>query len=146
MWITALTAPPSYAFNLCLQSSAGGPRSDVWCRAIFRNRRPVMSIAPGQVPLATTDATRLPYWTEIPLDSLAAGQYILLVSATDRIGNRKASQRSSSRWNDASRFAQTHFELFRAASCDSGIGSRFRKRTIHEITLKLTNEHETNWS
>jgi hypothetical protein len=65
----------------------------VWVHVqVLRNRRQVMSIAPVKVPL-TTDAARLPYWAEIPLDSLPAGQYVLLVSATDRIGNASATQR-----------------------------------------------------
>lgn len=71
-------------------SGQNGP--EVWIQTqVFRNRRQVMSIAPGKVPL-TTDAARLPYWSEIPLDSLPPGQYVLLVSATDRIRNRSTAQ------------------------------------------------------
>jgi hypothetical protein len=66
---------------------------EVWIQTqVFRDRRQVMSIAPDEVPL-TTDATRLPYWSEIPLATLPPGQYVLLVSANDRIGKRSATQR-----------------------------------------------------
>ena len=79
----------TYVYNAVRTNK--GP--DVWVQAqVLRNRRPVMSIAPVQVP-STTDAARLPYWAEIPLNSLPSGEYVLLVSATDRIGDRSASQR-----------------------------------------------------
>jgi VWFA-related protein len=79
----------TYVYN-ALRADKG---PDVWVEGqVFRNRRQVMSLAPDRVPL-TNDIARLPYWSEIPLDGLPSGDYVLLVSATDRIGNRKTSQR-----------------------------------------------------
>jgi VWFA-related protein len=59
---------------------------------VLRNRTPVMRIAPVKVPL-TNDAMRLPYWSEIALKDLPPGHYVLLLTATDKIANRSASQR-----------------------------------------------------
>ena len=59
---------------------------------VLHNRQPVMRIAPSQVPL-TNDAARLPYWSEIALKDLPPGHYVLLLTATDKIANRTASQR-----------------------------------------------------
>ncbi|HWT03543.1 MAG TPA: VWA domain-containing protein [Pyrinomonadaceae bacterium] len=74
----------TYVYN------AGGP---VWIHAqVLRNRRPVMTLAPARVPL-TADPARLPYWAEIALDKLPAGQYTLQVSATNEAGKATAAQR-----------------------------------------------------
>jgi VWFA-related protein len=59
---------------------------------VLRNRQPVMRIAPAKVPL-TNDAARLPYWSEIALKDLPPGYYVLLLTATDHLANRTASQR-----------------------------------------------------
>jgi hypothetical protein len=59
---------------------------------VLRNRQQIMHVAPSRVPL-TNDAARLPYWSEIALKDLPPGQYVLLVTATDTIANRTASQR-----------------------------------------------------
>jgi VWFA-related protein len=59
---------------------------------VLRNREPIMRIAPSQVPL-TNDPARLPYWSEIALQDLPPGHYVLLLTATDKISNRTASQR-----------------------------------------------------
>lgn len=59
---------------------------------VLRNRQPVMRITPSKVPL-TSDAARLPYWSEIALKDLAPGHYVLLLTATDKVANRSVSQR-----------------------------------------------------
>ncbi|HEV7684035.1 MAG TPA: hypothetical protein VGO68_18025, partial [Pyrinomonadaceae bacterium] len=59
---------------------------------VLRNREPVMRVAPMKVPL-TKEAAQLPYWSEIALKDLAPGHYVLLVTATDQLANRKASER-----------------------------------------------------
>jgi hypothetical protein len=59
---------------------------------VLRNRQPVMAVASGKVPF-TNDAARLPYWSEIALKELPAGHYVLLLTATDKIAHRTASQR-----------------------------------------------------
>jgi VWFA-related protein len=80
----------TYIYN----ASRANASPDVWIQAqVFRNRRQVMGIAPDRVPFTTPDVARLPYWSEIPLESLPAGKYVLLVSATDKTQNRTSSQR-----------------------------------------------------
>ncbi|MDX6614534.1 MAG: hypothetical protein QOD75_3720 [Blastocatellia bacterium] len=65
---------------------------DVWVQTqVLRNRQQVMSVAPTRVPV-TTNATGLPYWSELALNNLPAGRYVLQVLATDRIGNHSVSQ------------------------------------------------------
>ena len=69
---------------------AHGP--DVWVQTqVLRNRQQVMSVAAARVPV-TTNATGLPYWSELALNGLPAGRYVLQVLATDRIGNHSATQ------------------------------------------------------
>jgi hypothetical protein len=58
---------------------------------VLRNRQPIMSIAPSQAP-TTNDPARLPYWSEIALKDLPPGHYVLLLTATDKLANRTASQ------------------------------------------------------
>jgi VWFA-related protein len=59
---------------------------------VLRNREPVMRVAPVKVPV-TKDSAQLPYWSEIALKDLQPGHYVLLVTATDQLANRKASER-----------------------------------------------------
>lgn len=59
---------------------------------VLRNREPVMRVAPVKVPI-TKDSAQLPYWSEIALKDLQPGHYVLLVTATDQLANRKASER-----------------------------------------------------
>jgi hypothetical protein len=59
---------------------------------VLRNRQPVMLIAPVKVPL-TNDPACLPYWSEIAMKDLPPGRYVLVVTATDQIAHRSASQR-----------------------------------------------------
>jgi VWFA-related protein len=79
----------TYVYN----AARGADGADVWVQAqVFSNRQQVMSVAPGKAP-STSDAARLPYWSEISLNQLPPGQYTLQVSATDRIGKTNATQR-----------------------------------------------------
>ena len=60
---------------------------------VLRNNQPVVTT--GVKPLATQrgqDQQRLPYATELPLKELAAGRYILSITAIDRAGKTSASQ------------------------------------------------------
>ena len=78
----------TYVYNAA--RSDIGP--EVWIQTkVFRNRQQVLSVAPAKVPM-TADLARLPYWSEIALNELPAGRYVLEVTATDRIGNRNTSQ------------------------------------------------------
>ena len=78
----------TYVYNAAL---AGG-QTDVRVHAsVLRNRRQVMSIAPAIVP-SVGDLRQLAYWSEIPLQSLPPGQYVLAVTATDRVANTSTTQ------------------------------------------------------
>jgi VWFA-related protein len=77
----------TYIYN----SAHANGTADVWIDAkVLSNRRPIMSVATARVPNIPGDA--LPYWAEIPLQSLRPGQYTLSVSATDRAQNRSSTQ------------------------------------------------------
>lgn len=78
----------TYVYNPAL---AGG-QSDVRIQAtVLSNRRQMMTVAPATVP-ATGDPKQLAYWSEIPLQSLKPGQYVLSVAATDRLTNTTVTQ------------------------------------------------------
>jgi len=79
----------TYAYN----ASRGekGPEVSI-ATEVLRNRQQIMRIAPAKVPL-TSDTAHLPYWSEIALKDLPPGHYVLLLTATDQIANRSASQR-----------------------------------------------------
>lgn len=68
-----------------------GPRVSIETQ-VLRNRQQVLRVPPTNVPV-TNDAARLPYWSEIALQDLPRGQYVLLLTATDQIANRSVSQR-----------------------------------------------------
>lgn len=79
----------TYVYN----ASPGKDGPDVSIEArVLRNRQQIMSLAPSKVPL-TNDIARLPYWSEVALKDLPPGHYVLLLTATDQIANRSASQR-----------------------------------------------------
>jgi hypothetical protein len=78
----------TYVYN----ASVAGGQADVWIQAsVLSNRRQVLSAAPARVP-NTGDAKQLAYWSEIPLKSLPPGQYVLLLSATDRVAKTSTTQ------------------------------------------------------
>ncbi len=81
----------TYVYNA--MRGANGP--DVWIQAqVLRNNNRVLSTSLAMVPV-TNDPLRLPYWTEIPLNQLPAGNYVLQVSATDRLKHSSTSQQVS---------------------------------------------------
>jgi hypothetical protein len=81
----------TYVYN----AARGGTGPNVTIQAkVFRNREAVMTTATSAVPV-TSDGSRLPYWSEIALESLVPGRYVLQVTATDLVGNRSAIQRTN---------------------------------------------------
>lgn len=86
---TAALRFQTYVYNAA--RGAQGPKVSIEAQ-VLRNRQQVMRVAPTIVPV-TTDPARLPYWSEIALRDLPRGQYVLLLTATDQIANRSASQR-----------------------------------------------------
>lgn len=80
----------TYVYNA---ARAGNTSPDVWIQAqILRSNQQVMTTAPARVPI-TVDTARLPFWSEIALDQLPPGRYVLQVTATDRAQQRTASER-----------------------------------------------------
>jgi VWFA-related protein len=78
----------TYVYNAL--TPAAGP--DVWIQArVLKERQPIMTTAVAKVP-NNIESGSLPYWSEIPLDSFTPGEYVLEVSATDRISNQTSSQ------------------------------------------------------
>lgn len=71
-------------------------RSDVMVQAqIFRGDQSVFISPARQVVVAGNDPARIPYESEIPLDSLAPGRYVLQVTATDRASGGTAQRRTN---------------------------------------------------
>jgi VWFA-related protein len=80
----------TYVYNAA--TPAAGP--DVWIQArVLKQRQPIMTVAVARVP-NNNESGSLPYWSEIPLDRLAPGEYVLEVSATDRVSNQTSSQQA----------------------------------------------------
>ncbi|HEV2883983.1 MAG TPA: VWA domain-containing protein [Pyrinomonadaceae bacterium] len=66
---------------------------DVWIQPhVLRNRQPIKTGPVAKVPV-NGDVTNLSYWSEIALQDLMPGAYVLQLTATDRVGNRSAVQR-----------------------------------------------------
>ncbi|HEX7998356.1 MAG TPA: VWA domain-containing protein [Pyrinomonadaceae bacterium] len=79
----------TYVYN----AARGAGLPDVRIQAqVFRNKRQVMATSLDRVPV-TGDTARLPFWSEIALQSLPPGRYVLQVTATDRVANRTATER-----------------------------------------------------
>jgi hypothetical protein len=80
----------TYVYNAA-RGSANSP--DVRVQAqVLRGQQPLMTTAPITVPIVA-DLARLPFWSEIALEQLPPGRYVLQVTATDRTANRTATQR-----------------------------------------------------
>jgi VWFA-related protein len=76
----------TYVYNAA-GAAAGG---DVQVQAqVFRGPTPLVTTQPLKVP-ATADPARLPFWSELSLERLPPGRYVLQVTATDRTNNRTA--------------------------------------------------------
>ncbi|HWT03540.1 MAG TPA: VWA domain-containing protein [Pyrinomonadaceae bacterium] len=86
----------TYVYN-APRGGDGGAAPDVEIQArVLSGDRPVMTVAPTRLPADTTkDLTRLPYWSEIALDKLPPGKYVLQVTALDRKTRGSASQQCS---------------------------------------------------
>lgn len=77
-------------FQTYVYNAAGG---DVQLQAqVFRGPTPLITTQPFKVPL-TADPARLPFWSELCLEQLPPGRYVLQLTATDRTTNRTAVER-----------------------------------------------------
>ena len=61
---------------------------------IFRGNQVVVTMLSRQLSTESQDPTHLAYAAEIPLQELTAGQYVLQITARDRIAQTSASQRT----------------------------------------------------
>jgi VWFA-related protein len=83
----------AYIYNATHNGVA--PNVEIQTR-VLKGDRTVATMPSARVPTDTTkDLTRLPYWTEIALDQLPAGKYLLQVTATDRATKASATQQVS---------------------------------------------------
>jgi VWFA-related protein len=62
---------------------------------ILRGDQPVFTSSARKVTVAGDDPARIPYETEIPLNSLSPGRYVLQVTVTDRANHATAQRRTN---------------------------------------------------
>jgi VWFA-related protein len=74
-------------------ATAEAPPDVVLQIKIFREGQSVVTMPPRKLSTESQDPTHLAYAAEIPLQEMRAGQYVLQVTAIDRIANASASQR-----------------------------------------------------
>ena len=81
----------SYIYNAG-RTATGLPDVEIQTR-VLRDNRAIVTMPPVKLPTDTTkDLTRLPYWSEVALDQLPPGRYLLQVTATDRATKASVSQ------------------------------------------------------
>ena len=81
----------TYVYNAAPAPGAGG--REVQLRAqVLRGATPLISTPPFKVP-AAADPARMPFWSELSLEQLPPGHYVLQLTATDRATNRTAVER-----------------------------------------------------
>jgi hypothetical protein len=82
-----------YIYNAA-RAAAANAQPDVTLQVqIFRGDQLLITMPPRQISTESQDPTHLAYAAEIPLQGLNAGQYILQVTAIDRVAKTDASQR-----------------------------------------------------
>ena len=82
-----------YIYNAA-RAAAADAQPDVALRVeILRDGQTVVTMPLRQLSTEAQDPAQLAYAAEIPLQEMSAGQYVLRVTATDRIANASASQR-----------------------------------------------------
>lgn len=81
-------------FNLQIYNASNPASPDVAVQIqVFRDNQPVVTTALRKVSTeGLTDLTQIPYAAEVILDKLPAGQYVLRVTAIDRIAKSSAAQ------------------------------------------------------
>ena len=81
----------TYVYNAARAAGADGRDVQVHAQ-VFRGTTPLVTTQPLKVPV-TGDGARLPFWSELSLEQLPPGRYLLQVTATDRTTNRTAVER-----------------------------------------------------
>jgi hypothetical protein len=82
-----------YIYNAARAASATAQPDVALQVQIFRDDQPVVTTPLRKVSTESQDLARLAYAAEIPLAQMSAGQYVLQVTAIDRIAKTSASQR-----------------------------------------------------
>jgi hypothetical protein len=81
-----------YIYNAARAAAASQPQVELQVQ-ILRDEKPVATSPMRKISTEAQDATRLAYAAEFQLQEMSVGQYILQVTATDKIGKTTASQR-----------------------------------------------------
>ena len=82
-----------YVYNARRGASASAQPDVALQVQIFRDDQPVVTTPLRKIETESQDFARLAYAAEIPLQTMGVGQYILQVTAIDRIAKTSASQR-----------------------------------------------------
>ena len=83
-----------YIYNAARGAAAPNAQPDIALQVqIFRGDRPVLVTSMRKLSTDAQDLARLAYAAEIPLDEMTAGNYVLQVTAIDRITRKSTSQR-----------------------------------------------------
>ena len=77
----------TYVYNAA--RAAGGVQLQA---QVLRGATPLITTRPFEVP-AAADPARLPFWSELALEQLTPGHYVLQVTATDQTTSRTAVER-----------------------------------------------------
>lgn len=79
-------------FQTYVYNAARAPGGVQLQAQVFRGPTPVITTRPFEVP-AAADPARMPFWSELALEQLSPGHYVLRLTATDRTTSRMAIER-----------------------------------------------------
>jgi VWFA-related protein len=82
-----------YIYNATRGTNASAQPDVALQVQVFRDNQPVVTTPLRKVSTESQDLARLAYAAEIPLQAMTAGQYVLQVTAIDRIAKTSTSQR-----------------------------------------------------
>jgi hypothetical protein len=86
-----------FIYNASLAPATGKPDAAIQIQVV-RDDQPVLTTVLRRVdPEGVIDLARLPYAAELSLNSLPLGQYLMIVTAVDRISKRSVSQQTKFR-------------------------------------------------
>jgi VWFA-related protein len=81
----------TYVYNAARANGPDGREVQLQAR-VLRGATPLITTQSFKVPVAA-DPARLPFWSELSLEQLTPGHYVLQLTATDRTNNRTAVER-----------------------------------------------------
>ena len=84
----------TFIYNVS-RDTMGNPSSEIRAEAgLMRNGQTILKVPSRAITTGKQDSARIPFASEITLDSIPPGRYILEVTVTDRTTNTSASQRT----------------------------------------------------